>query len=309
MTSTVSRDALPVNVSTTVARVVESYLADLRATVPTLVDGLYLTGSVALGDYHPTWSDIDFVTVVHEAPTAAQQSLLADVHERMAARRPRVRLDGSYLRWEDLAAPPEPSRTLGLQAHDGVLHAGRNWTPSILLWHELHDRGLHVHGPSLEDHDIAVDPAALEMWGLERLERQWTPWWFRTARWCSSAGLGSLGGWAPASGVLGVTRLHYLLTTGQVTSKCGAGEWALTLCEPEWRRLLEECLRIRNRPDRPSLYRNPATRRRDALQFMDLLMTVDEELFGAVGAADAASGEGDGDDGDLGEAVLGAEGR
>ena len=106
--------------------------------------------------------------------------------------------------------------------------------------------------------------------------------------------------------MLEVTRLHYLLTTGQITSKCGAGEWALTLCEPEWRRLLEECLRIRNRPDRPSLYRNPATRRRDALQFMDLLMTVDEELFGAGDAADDGDG---GDDVDLGDAVLGAERR
>ncbi|HYQ32089.1 MAG TPA: aminoglycoside adenylyltransferase domain-containing protein, partial [Lapillicoccus sp.] len=84
----------------------------------------------------------------------------------------------------------------------------------------------------------------------------------------------------PASGVLGVTRVHYMLTTGRVTSKCGAGEWALTVCEPEWRRLLEECLRIRNRPTKASLYRDPFTRRRQALAFMDLLMTADEETYG-----------------------------
>ena len=39
-------------------------------------------------------------------------------------------------------------------------------------------------------------------------------------------------------------------------------------------------LRIRNRPTKPSLYRDPFTRRRQALAFMDLLMTADEETYG-----------------------------
>lgn len=281
MTSSVSRDVLPVNVSNQVARVVEDYLGDLLATVPALVDGVYLTGSVALGDFHPAWSDIDFVTVLHDRPTPAQQSLLADVHERVTARHRRPRLDGYYLRWVDLASPPDWSATLGLQAHEGILHAGRNWVPPILLWHELHDHGLHVYGPSLEEHEIARDPSALRQWCLDSIAQHWTPWWFRTARLWSTAGWGSLGGWAPASGVLGVARVHYTLTSGHVTSKCGAGEWALAISEPEWRRLLEECLRIRNRPDKPSLYRNPFRRRREALDFMDLLLTADEEVFGS----------------------------
>ena len=41
-------DALPVNVSNVVAHVVEDYLEDLEATVPGLVTGVYLIGSVAL---------------------------------------------------------------------------------------------------------------------------------------------------------------------------------------------------------------------------------------------------------------------
>lgn len=280
VTSSLSADALPVNVSNSVARVVEDYLADLEATVPGLVDGVYLTGSVALGDFHGTWSDVDFVTIVRERPGTDQQSLLADVHERITHRHTRPRLDGHYLTWDDLTSPPDRDTTLGLQARAGVLHAGKNWVPSILVWHELHDHGLHVHGPNLADHDIALDPAALRQWCLAELAEHWTPWWFRTARLLSTPGVGSLGSWAPAAGVLGVARLHYLITTGRITSKCGAGEWALSICEPEWKRLLEECLRIRNRPDKRSLYGNPFRRRRDALTFMDLLMTVDEETFG-----------------------------
>ena len=281
MTTQRTNDPLPVNVSNVVARVVEDYLEDLDATLPGFVSGVYLTGSVALSDFHPAWSDIDFVTVIEEEPDAVQRMLLADVHERVRARHPRPRLDGYYLRWADLASPPNPRTTLGLQAKGGVLYGGFNWVPSILTWHELAEHGLHVHGPSLEGRPLARDDELLRRWCLARIEREWTPWWYRSANLVSGAGVGSLGGWAPASGVLGVTRLHYMLTTGRVTSKCGAGEWALTVCEPQWRRLLEECLRIRNRPTKPSLFRDPFSRRRQALAFMDLLMTVDEEMFGA----------------------------
>ncbi len=280
MTSQASVDALPVNVSNTVARVVEDYLADLESTAPGLVAGVYLTGSVALGDFHPAWSDIDFVTILKDPPDDQQRMLIADIHERAATRHPRPRLDGYYLTWDDLSTPPDRGTTLGLRALGGVLQHGINWTPSILTWHELADHGLHVYGPGLDLADIARDDEMVRTWCLDAIERQWTPWWYRNANLWSGAGVGSLGTWSPASGVLGVTRVHYMLTTGRVTSKCGAGEWALSVCEPEWRRLLEECLRIRNKPTKRSLYRDPFTRRRDALAFMDLLMTADEETFG-----------------------------
>ena len=229
MTSTTSAgavDALPVNVSNVVAHVVEAYLTDLDSTVPGLVAGVYLTGSVALSDFHPAWSDIDFVTVVHDTPDDTQRMLLADVHERVAQRSPTPRLDGHYLRWSDLAAPPDRRSTLGLQAQGGVLHYGPNWVPSILTWHELAEHGLHVHGPGLESRRIVRDEEMLRDWCLASIERQWTPWWYRNASLWSSSGLSSLGGWAPAAGVLGVTRVHYMLTAGHIQRRRAKGRSA-----------------------------------------------------------------------------------
>ena len=275
-------EVLPVNVSNTVARVVDDFVADLEATLPDLLDGVYLTGSVALGDVHPPWSDIDFVTVLRERPTADQQRLIADVHERVAQRHPRPVLDGWYLTWEDLSQLPDRHRTLGLRAVGPRVHAGRNWVPPVLIWHELVDHGLHVRGPVLDEAVIPLDPEGVRDWCWTTIDTIWTPWWHRNARLLSVSGLGSLGTWAPASGVLGVARIHYTLTTGLITSKCGAGEWALGAVEPRWRPILQESLRIRNRPQRPSLYRNAMSRRRDALDFMDLLMTQAEEAFPAA---------------------------
>jgi len=283
--SPVPNDVLPANVSNTVATVVERYLGEIEASVPGLVEGVYLTGSVALGDFHARWSDVDFVSVCRERPTREAQGKLADVHERMAAKRARPVLDGWYLTWEDLASSPDRNRTLGLRAHEGVLRTGRNSVPPVLLWHELFDHGLHVWGPGLDEREIATDPDAVRAWCLDNLETYWTPWWHRNAKLLSASGIGALGSWAPTWGVLGVTRIHYTLSTGKITSKCGGGEWALDVVDPEWRQILRECLRTRNRPDKPSLYRTPLRRRRDMLTFMDLLMTDDEEVFTRSGPA------------------------
>jgi hypothetical protein len=77
-----------------------------------------------------------------------------------------------------------------------------------------------------------------------------------------------LGTWAPAWGVLGVSRLHYTLATGEITSKEGAGLHARRTCSARWHRIIDECLRIRRGDRGRSLYLNPLTRRRDALGFM-----------------------------------------
>lgn len=273
-------EALPVNVSTSVAGVVESFAADLRATLPDLVDGVYLIGSVALGDFHPGSSDVDFVAILRDEPDREALTRIADVHERVAARGDKPRLEGCYLRWADLQAPPDRFETLGIRAHGGVVHAGPNWVPPAIVWHELASHAVPVLGDSLDTREIALDYVGLRQWCVQALSQDWTQWWYRSASLFSRAGFGALGSLAPATGVLAVTRLHYILSTGNVTSKCGAGEWALQVCEPQWRRLIEECLRIRNRPQQTSSYRSAFARRRDALTYMDLMMTLDEETYG-----------------------------
>lgn len=71
-------------------------------------------------------------------------------------------------------------------------------------------------------------------------------------------------------GVLGVSRLHYTLASGRITSKLGAGEYALTRFDDDWHRIVEECLRIRCGTSGRSLYRSPFERRAQALEFIDM---------------------------------------
>jgi hypothetical protein len=68
--------------------------------------------------------------------------------------------------------------------------------------------------------------------------------------------------------VLGVCRLHYTLATGRITSKEGAGVYALATFPPRWQRIIHECLRIRRGTQGRSVYGTPLARRHDALDFM-----------------------------------------
>lgn len=282
VTSHTSDGATQTSVPDGVERVMTDYVADLAHTLPGAAAGIYLVGSAALDDYHPETSDLDLVTVLDEELDPRQVTLLGDVHRRIHKRHNEVRVDVSYLTSAQLAQAPTSLLTAGLRAVDGRIHvAPDRQAPGILLWHQLHEQAFRVTGADLRDQRIALRPEALQEWCLAQIEERWTPWWDCAAVLLSAGGRESLGAVGPTYGVLGVVRLHHTLVTGTLVSPCQAGEWALALCEPEWKRLLDECLRVRHHPGQPSLYRNPLRRRRDALAFMDLLMTADEDTFGA----------------------------
>ncbi|GAB3880031.1 hypothetical protein GCM10029964_033420 [Kibdelosporangium lantanae] len=73
--------------------------------------------------------------------------------------------------------------------------------------------------------------------------------------------------------VLGVSRLHHLLHTGTMTSKCGAGRYALREFDPRWHRIIAESLHLRTQgAEGQRGYRNPVARRRDTLAFVDAVL-------------------------------------
>lgn len=68
--------------------------------------------------------------------------------------------------------------------------------------------------------------------------------------------------------MLGVSRLHLTLATGKITSKEGAGLYALETFPEGWHRVISECLRVRRGERRRSLYASPMACRRDALAYI-----------------------------------------
>src|SRR6266496_5875858 len=95
-------DGIPQDVRAVVNRYVE--LAD-RA-LPGGIEGLYLVGSIALGDYRAGQSDIDFVAVGGNVLTERERERLRDVHAGLLDAVPKPWFDGIYVTWEDLRKDP-----------------------------------------------------------------------------------------------------------------------------------------------------------------------------------------------------------
>ncbi len=250
-----------------VQAVVDDYLSAVDRAVPGLVEGFYLVGSVALGDFRPHASDVDFVAVTASPPSEPDLVALRRAH-RSLARRPF--LDGAYVTWQDLGAEPALAAP-GAGVHEGRLHR-RDGGCDPVTWHTLADHGVPVRGPEPAALRVWTSRVALSAWTRRNLDDYWRVWLRRSSRLLSRPGLACVHPWGPAWGVLGVSRLHYTLATGGITSKYGAGLYARETFDPRWSRIVDECLRLRRGDGGRPGYRSPFARRRAALAFVAMVI-------------------------------------
>lgn len=174
-----------------VAETVSAYLAAVDAEAPGLVEGLYLVGSVALGDFRPGASDLDYLAVTADRPGPAAVAALARAHHRLRQARPRPYFDGAYVTWADLARDPA-TVPAGPGSHEGRFAADAGERGPV-EWHTLARYGVAKRGPAPADLTVWADADRLAAWTDGNLDRYWGRLLDRCAR------LPSRGGWWSAS--------------------------------------------------------------------------------------------------------------
>lgn len=243
-------------------------LTDLLDTrLPGQLEALYLVGSVALGDYRPGQSDVDFVAVLADPP-ADHASALADIHAALARDCPAIDCDGIYLRVGELSVAPAGH---GVEARAGKIdpHSAAERHP--VTWLILAEAGIALRGRAPSPGWIAADPLAAAAYSRDNLERYWRPWLEARRSLLSRQGLSLLSSDTVVWGCLGLARLAATIATGSVPSKSGAGEWARKAF-PQHARILDESLRLRQGESSASSYRSPLTRKRDLIAFMQAVL-------------------------------------
>ena len=165
----------------------DDYLSLVDARLPGLVEGLYLVGSVALHDFQPRASDIDFVALTTTSPDLVG---LAEVHATLARRHRRPHFDGRYLVPSDLAV--ESTRAGGVQAHEGRVHTRAPGADPV-TWHTLATHGIAVRGPARGRLTVWTDPDELWQWNRRNVDVYWTGWLRRSERLLSAARLSGSG--------------------------------------------------------------------------------------------------------------------
>jgi hypothetical protein len=285
-----------------VQSVVDAYLDAVDRESPGLVEGLYLTGSIALHDYRPLTSDIDYLAVTSRAPDAAAVAALDRAHAQVRSRFRRPHFDGRYVTRDDLARSPRQAAP-GPYTYAGRFRARGQGDCNPVAWHTLAKHGVRCRGPEPGDLAILLDPVELASWTLDNFDSYWRPLLRRARRFPDPWSLISFTSYGATWIVLGVCRLHFTLATGNITSKEQAGDYGLETFGERWHSVLNEALRIR-RADRARpmlgsaisemvhdlaprttvhggpLYATPSARRRDVLAFADMVVVDAKHRFG-----------------------------
>ena len=222
----------------------DALLADLlsgsRAILGQDFTGLYLHGSLALGDFDSLRSDVDFLVVTERPVPEERLPALAALHTRLRSAAEGTqwvdKLEGSYIPRGALRHF-QPRRTGGID--DTVFPALRvdgsfelDWHGSewILQSHVLRERGIVIAGPPPREfmdprrpdelrHAVA---ALLSEWWQPQLE---DPHLLADPAYCAYA-------------VLTMCRMHYTLQHGALVSKPAAARWAVERLDGRWRGLI-----------------------------------------------------------------------
>jgi hypothetical protein len=237
-----------------VGRIVERYRGELDAAGVDIVQGLYLVGSVALGDYQEQSSGVDFIAVTSGPMTPALAEMLARIHARLRTGK-RPGFDGVYLERDRLCRLPGPGE-IADYAHDGTFHTAHPCADvNPATFQCLAQSGIVVFGPAVADLEIATDVAGLRRFEMDHLHGYWARWVARSdaalQRMDHDANIEAAPlGW----GVLGLLRVGYTIETGRIVSKTDAGRWALGRYPLKFRNVIEEALAVR-RGEAPMLTR------------------------------------------------------
>lgn len=251
-----SSSDLPADVATMVASLLEA----LDQAMPGAVEGLYLLGSLALDDYRPGQSDVDFIAVVNPA---ADLSPLAGVHLALAKAFAQPSCDGIYLTRDELAAMPGGA---GPAARDGVVRGDSPDERHPVTWLTLLRHGIVMRGRSPSSDWIAADVAAAIQHSRDNLATYWLPWLNRRRFSQDDPSLSLESDGTVVWGCLGVARLHAAIATGEMVSKSAAGRHALQYF-PDHRDIIEEAMRLRRGEE--SGYAATAERAEALIGFMD----------------------------------------
>lgn len=217
-------------------KVLDRLLSGVEGILAERFVGMYLYGSLALGDFVPERSDIDFLVVTDNELSDDLVSELCLMHEGIAADGSRWsrELEGSYipkasLRRYDPANARHPhidrEGTLQVEQHDS------DW---VIQRHVLREWGVTLAGPpphtlidpiSQDDLRAALVALMRGWWGPMRHD----PFRLRHSDYQAYA-------------VLTMCRVLYTMQHGTIVSKSVAARWAQEALAARWRPLIERAL-------------------------------------------------------------------
>jgi hypothetical protein len=200
------------------------------------VIGLYLTGSLAYGDFVPSRSDIDLQAVVWSPLTQDELKSVEHLHRE---------LDKHYSEWakrtecsyvplalmQEVMPPATPRPWWGFDTLCAEAPAGNEW---IINHYILSKHGIALEGPNFKTLIPRIDLEEVRKASAKDLFKEWVPK-INDPKWLSNSHYQSYL-------VLNLCRILHTVSGHEPSSKKVAGRWAKDVF-PQWRDLIEEAER------------------------------------------------------------------
>lgn len=195
--------------------------------------GLYLSGSLAYGDFVPERSDIDLQAVVQSPLTEDELRSVEQLHRQIELLSPQWagRIECSYVPLElmrELTPPRTPRPWWGFGTFYSEAPAGNEW---IINHYLLSKHGIALAGHDFNDLIPPIDIGSVRRASARDLFQEWVPK-INDVEWLSNSHNQSYL-------VLNLCRILHTVIGGEPSSKKVAGNWAKTTY-PKWKDLIEE---------------------------------------------------------------------
>lgn len=198
--------------------------------------GLYLSGSLAYGDFVPERSDIDLQAVVQSPLTRDELRGIEQLHGQIEGRCQQwaTRIECSYVPLELMRklTPPRTARPWwGFGTFYAEAPAGNEW---IINHYLLSKHGIALAGPDFKELVPAIEIDSVRRASAQDLFQEWVPK-IDDVEWISNSHYQSYL-------VLNLCRILHTVIRGEPGSKRVAGEWAKATY-PQWKSLIEDAER------------------------------------------------------------------
>lgn len=216
--------------------VLTEWVDGLKGLLDKKIVGLYLSGSLAYGDFVPERSDIDLQAVLRSPLTLDELRAVEQLHKEIERICPEWadRIECSYVPFElmrEMYPPATPRPWWGFGTLYAEAPAGNEW---IINHYLLSKHGIALEGPDFDELIPPIDIQRVRQASARDLFQEWVPK-IDDRAWLSNSHYQSYL-------VLNLCRILHIVVHGEPGSKKVAGQWAKATY-PQWKNLIEEAER------------------------------------------------------------------
>lgn len=253
------------------------YLKKLNKQLPDLLNGFYLYGSISLGAFVEGSSDVDFMAVIQRDLSEADIAILKQIHKEIQSSYPQMSLDGIYITKEDITGLDTEAKTC-IYFNDGEIQGTKELQKNSIDVFQFYNYGVCILGKEPSQYNFSIEWNLLMSRMQDNLNSYWVNWKKRGERFLSVQYFDLLFSVKSIEwGVLGVSRLYYSFNEQGITSKVGAGEYAINNVPERWHKIINEAMRLRLGNPK-SYYKSIFARRNDALAYMEYIINESNKL-------------------------------